>query len=454
MTSRERVLRTVSFQPADRVPIDLGGMKASSISARAYNQVKRRLGLNTPTRILDPRFMIAAVEEKVRQRFHVDVVPLDISSVPDEARPDRDWVPLNLYPGAEGLLPPGTRVDRDPEGRWGLLDRNGQPTSFRMPSGGYYFDDLSLDRPGGTIDPARFRPVAGFTDELLEALRARARYLRDATGYAVLGWGGGVCFLGMSLITDRLSNVTQGQPSEWMILLMTEKALCHDLMDRSVDASIRCFEQLRDAVGDACFAWGIAADDSGTQRGEFVNPDLWAEMIKPHYARLCGWLHRQTPWKTFFHCCGSIYRLIPHLIEAGVDILNPVQTSAANMEPERLKREFGGRIVFWGGGCDTQHVLPLATPVEVREHVRERLKVFAPGGGYVFNQVHNIQPNVPAENVIAMLDAAYEFGIGVESRQKVLPAQVRRGKGPGLQEQPTTNNQEPRTENRPPSPQS
>ena len=167
---------------------------------------------------------------------------------------------------------------------------------------------------------------------------------------------------------------------------------------------------MHDAVGDYCFAWGIAADDSGTQRGEFINPELWAEMMKPHYAKLCAWVHRNTNWKTFLHSCGSIYHLIPHMIEAGVDILNPVQTSAANMEPDRLKKEFGGKIVFWGGGCDTQHILPTATPEAIREHVRERLGIFAPGGGYVFTQIHNVQPNVPTENVIAMLDAAYEFG--------------------------------------------
>ena len=132
--------------------------------------------------------------------------------------------------------------------------------------------------------------------------------------------------------------------------------------------------------------------------------------MKPHYKKLCGWIHRNTGMKTFFHCCGSIYHLIPHLIDAGVDILNPVQTSAANMEPARLKKEFGDKIVFWGGGCDTQQVLAKAAPEEIRRHVKERLSIFAPGGGYVFNQVHNIQANVPPENIIAMLDAAYEYG--------------------------------------------
>jgi uroporphyrinogen-III decarboxylase len=133
-------------------------------------------------------------------------------------------------------------------------------------------------------------------------------------------------------------------------------------------------------------------------------------MIKPHYTKLCGWIHAHTPMKVFLHSCGSIPRLIPHWIEAGVDILNPVQTSAAGMDPRTLKAELGRKIVFWGGGCDTQTVLPNATPDEVREHVKERMGVFAPGGGFVFTQVHNIQAKVPVENVEAMLDAAYEFG--------------------------------------------
>ena len=138
------------------------------------------------------------------------------------------------------------------------------------------------------------------------------------------------------------------------MMLVTEKETCHEMMDRSVEATIKCLKLVNQAVGDYCFAWGIAADDSGTQRGEFIRPELWAEMLKPHYKKLCDWIHANTSWKIFLHCCGSVYNLLPHFIEAGIDILNPVQTSAANMDPARLKEEFGERLVFWGGGCDTQ----------------------------------------------------------------------------------------------------
>jgi hypothetical protein len=331
------------------------------------------------------------------------------ASPPALVRPTDDWVPRRLFDGTEVRFMPGTRIAEEADGSWILLQADGTPTPYRMPPGGYYYDDLSFDRGAG-IDPAEFAPVDDLPDEQLELLARYTRQQYEETEYALLGWGYGVCFLGLSLITDRRSNVTLGQPSQWMMMLMSEPDTCHAMMDRSVEASIRCLSLVREAVGDRCFAWGIASDDSGTQRGEFINPELWTEMIQPHYARLCDWVHRHTGWKTFLHGCGSVYHLIPHFIEAGIDILNPVQTSAANMDPVRLKAEFGDRIVFWGGGADTQTVLPTATPEQVRAHVRERLAAFAPGGGYVFNQVHNIQADVPAANILAMFDAAHEYG--------------------------------------------
>ncbi|MCX6900943.1 MAG: hypothetical protein NT105_19895 [Verrucomicrobia bacterium] len=409
MTSRERVSKAVNHQVPDRVPIDLGGMKASTIAVSAYDKVKRELGINTPTKVLDPRFMIAALEDEVLRRLHADVVPLDLSCVLPMSRPNKEWIPRQLFDGTKVLFPPDTRIGEDAAGNWLLLNADGSPTSFQMPKGGYYFDDVSFNQ-GDRIDPKKFRPISDITDEHLELMRHYGGSLHRNTDYAILGWGFGVCFLGLSLITDRSSNVTQALTDEWMMMLMTEKETCHEMMDRSVEATIKCLKLANEAVGDCCFAWGVAADDSGTQRGEFIRPELWAEMLKPHYKKLSDWIHTNTPWKVFLHSCGSIYNLIPHFIEAGIDILNPVQTSAANMDPARLKREFGDKLVFWGGGCDTQSVLGKATLQEIRQHVKERLQIFSPGGGFVFNQIHNIQANVPPENIIAMFDAAYEFG--------------------------------------------
>ncbi len=409
MTSRERVTKAINHQVPDRVPVDLGGMKASTIAAIAYDKVKRQLGMTTPTRVIDARFMIAALEDDVLKRLHADVVPLDLSCALPMSRPQDEWIPRQLFDGTDVLFPPDTRIGEDAAGNWLLLNEDGSPTSFQMPKGGYYFDDMAFNR-GDRIDPKQFRPVSDVSDEHLALLQKYGRSLYRNTDYAILGWGFGICFLGLSLITDRTSNVTQALTDEWMMMLMTEKETCHEMMDRSVEASIKCLKLAHEAVGDCCFAWGVAADDSGTQRGEFIRPELWAEMLKPHYKRLTDWIHTNTPWKVFMHSCGSIYNLLPHFIEAGIDILNPVQTSAANMDPARLKKEFGDRLVFWGGGCDTQSVLGKATPEEIRLHVKERMRIFSPGGGYVFNQVHNIQYNVPPENILAMFDAAHEFG--------------------------------------------
>ena len=409
MTPRERVLKAVNHQIPDRVPIDLGGMKASGIAVSVYDKVKRKLGISTPTKVLDPPLMIAAVEDEVLKRLHVDVVPLDVSGVLSMVEPDREWIARRLFDGTEVLFPPRTGIAEDSRGNWILLNSDGSPSSYRMPKGGYYFDDISFNK-GDRIDPKKFQPVSDIPDAHLNVLSRYGRSLYENTDYAILGWGFGVCFLGLSLITDRTSNVTQGRSDDWMVMLMTEKDTCHEMMDRSVDATIQCLKLVSQAVGDYCFAWGVAADDSGTQRGEFIRPDLWAEMLKPHYKKLCNWIHANTSWKVLLHSCGSVRNLLPHFIEAGIDILNPVQTSAANMDPAQLKSEFGDRLVFWGGGCDTQRVLGSATPDEIRQHVKQRIETFSPGGGYVFNQVHNIQANVPPENIIAMFESAYEFG--------------------------------------------
>ncbi len=330
------------------MPIDLGGMKATGIAIGAYQRLRDLLGLRGATRVLDPRFMIADVQEDLLRRFHADVLPVDVTTVSAALAPEADWKPRRLFSGREALLPPGTRIAEESDGSWVLLDAEGARTPFRMPRDGHYFDDVTFNSPGAKLDPRAFRPVDSVPDKELRGLETLSRRLFEGTEYALLGWGYGVCFLGLSLITDRRSNVTMGLPDQWLMMLLTEKETCHEMMGRSVDASIRCLEAMHEAVGDRCFAWGIASDDSGTQRGEFIRPELWAEMIEPHYARLCAWVHAHTRWKTYLHSCGSVYHLIPHFIEAGVDILNPVQTSAANMDPARLKREFGDRLVLLG----------------------------------------------------------------------------------------------------------
>ena len=409
MNSRERVARAVNHQQPDRIPIDLGAMRASGINAVVYDRLKERLGRRTPTKIHDTLQILAEVELEVLADVHADVVPLDAADAAWAGQEAVTGVPGRLFCGLDVRFPPGTAIEVEAEGSWVLRDANGEIYA-RMPKDGFYFDFTRPTMADIRIDPAAFRPEATVPEERLEAMARRGRYLHEETELAILGWGASLSVLGMSALLAN--NITQGSLDGWLAMLLTEKETAHEMMGRQVDAVIEQTRLYHEAVGDYCFAWGVGSDDAGTQRGELISPDLFAEMVKPHYQRLCDWVHANTGWKTFLHSCGSIYHYIPEWIDAGIDILNPVQISAANMEPERLMEAYGGKVVFWGGGCDTQQVLPHGTVEEVREHVRANLEVFGAGeGGYVFTQVHNIQQDVPVENVAAMLAAAREYGV-------------------------------------------
>ena len=408
MNSRERVLKAVNYEQPDRVPIDLGAIRASGISAVVYDQLKKRMGIESPTRIHDPMQILAELDMDVIDRLHVDVLPLEPSSAGWARQVASEGVPRKLFCGLEVFFPTGTRIETEAEGSWVLLDGDGKAWA-RMPKNGYYFDFIRPTMARNRIDPDAFQPSDTVPEEELRAFEDHGRHFFESTDKALLGWGASISLVGLSaLLSD---NITQGSLDEWLVMLATEKETAHEMMGRYVDAVIKQTESYYQAVGDYCFAWGVASDDAGTQRSELLSPELFSEMITPHYKRLCDWVHGHTSWKTYLHSCGAISRYIPDWIDAGIDILNPVQISAEGMEPQGLMDEFGGKIVFWGGGCDTQEVLPHGTPEEVREHVRRNIEVFTSGtGGFVFTQVHNIQQDVPVENVEAMLAAAYEFG--------------------------------------------
>ena len=411
MNSRERVLKAVNFEKPDRVPIDLGGMRASGINAVVYDKLKKRAGIQTPTKIHDNMQILAEVELEVLDHLHADIIPLDASDADWAGMKAEEGIARKLFCGQEVYFAPNTNIKENEDGSWDLLD-NDNKAYAHMPKDGLYFDFVIPAMTGAKLDPRLFKPTDTVSDERLEILAQRGKYLYENTDKAILGWGASITVVGLSALLGP--NITQGMLNEWLCLLMTEKETAHEMMDKYVDATINCIKLYHQAVGDYCFAWGVGADDAGTQRSEFISLDLFMEMITPHYKKLCDWVHANTDWKTFLHSCGSIYNYIPGWIDAGIDIINPVQISAANMEPEALVREFGGKVVFWGGGCDTQRVLPLETPDEVKEHVKYNISIFGSGnGGHIFNQVHNIQQNVPVENVEAMFKSAYENGCTV-----------------------------------------
>jgi uroporphyrinogen-III decarboxylase len=408
MTSRERVHAAINHQQPDRVPVDLGAMRASSINVTLYQKIKQRMGLATPTRVIDHMSMLPEVEPEVLERFHVDVVPLDTPSAAWCETPVERGQKWTLFSGDTVFVEPQARRRIEKDGSWVLLNPAGEVFA-RMPKDGFYFDFVRSTMSTVGIDPAKCRPSSTVSDEELEVFARRAKDLYENTDKAILGWGASISFFGLSALLSE--NITQGSLDDWLCLLMTEKETATEMMTRCTDAAIARTKLYHQAAGDRVMIWGVASDDAGTQRAGLIRPELFDELIKPHYVRFNDWVHKNTSWKTFLHSCGAVHDYLPGWIESGIDIINPVQIAAAGMEPQRLMKDFGGRIVFWGGGADTQQVLPTATPAEVRSHVKENIAVFGSRpGGYVFNQVHNLQPHVSPENVEAMFDAAYEFG--------------------------------------------
>jgi uroporphyrinogen decarboxylase len=381
MTSRERVLATCRFEEPDRVPIDLGGSTgASGIHVRAYDSLRRHLGLSSGTVTCDDIMQVlAVVEGDIQERFRLDVAAIGPTSVV------REWEVHPLLDGIKVRLPAGLGLARQPDDTWVLTHPSGK--RYLKPPASHYFD--AEDGKGWYgLGPA-------LTEETLATLQTYARTLYTETDLA---------------LTARFGGGFSSHQPEFLMDLLLEPAKIQDRLNRQCDALIDRYARLHQAIGDYTFCV-VFADDLGTQNAPMLGPDLFTEAIAPHYRRFADWLHSHTNWQLYLHSCGAIEPLIETLIDCGVDILNPIQTSAVGMEPAELKRKYGGRIVFWGGGCDTQSMLGFRPPEEIAEHVRERVRIFAPGGGFVFNQVHVIQPNVPPEHICTMLDAAYEYGV-------------------------------------------
>jgi uroporphyrinogen decarboxylase len=397
LTSRERVLATLRHEETDRLPIDFGGMASTGIMAIAYARLKKYLGITTgQTRVFDIGQQLAEVEPEILARFGVDVISLDNSI--GEPQPGF-WKPWQLPDGTACQVPANLDLRSDEEeGGW-LIWENGIPTQ-RMSADSLYFTQIFHSLAALTTpEELQAVPRPLISDEELKLLQMRAKFLYENTDFAIMAnFGGSIHELGQNL---------RGW-GQFMIDLASGGAFIEDLIAGIVETHLTNLTLYLEAVGSYVQIIQFG-DDLGTQDRPQMSQKMYQKYLKPGHKKLYQYVHQNSDCAVFLHSCGSLYPLIPDLIEAGVDILNPVQTSAKNMDPYQLKAEFGDQITFWGGGCDTQQVLPNATPDEIEQHVTERVTIFAPGGGFVFNQIHNIQANVPPENIVAMFDTAKNF---------------------------------------------
>ena len=309
-------------------------------------------------------------------------------------RNDR-WRPWTLPDGSPALIAADFAPQVTARGDILITTPDGLVSSW-MPAGTYHFVPRDAVLTETTRHALETFTPSRFSNETLDFLHHAARRLYEESDYAIFGWFGGSLVEGAQFARGWM---------QFMRDLKRSPDFVTALVERMAEVYLDDLARYIEAVGEYVQVIGFG-DDLGVQAGLQFHPDLYRRFFKPHHRRLYSLVHERTSAYVFLHSCGSVYDLIPDLIEVGVDILNPVQTSAAKMEPQRLKREFGAQLTFWGGGCCPQKVLPWGTPQEVAADVQQRLEVFAPGGGYVFAPIHDIQPDVPAQNIVAMYDAA------------------------------------------------
>jgi len=418
MTSRERVQLALEHREPDRVPLDLGSSLVTGIHASAYAGLKHAIGITEGAiRVYEPFQMLAEVEEPVRRALGIDVygimLPITIFGYKNE-----NWKPFRLFDGTEVLVSEHFLYDKLPGGDLVQYPQGNRkfPPSGRMPKDGFYFDAIVRQEP---IDDTRLDPgewvdqtYGAFGDEEMRFLEEQSRWYFQNTDYALFGNFGGGSFGDIAIVVGPHIPFPKGirNPEEFYISHITRKDYIREIFERTLEIQMKNIEMYRQAVGERIQVIEINGNDFGAQNGPFISPSMYRDLYKPYHKEMNDWVHANTGWKTFFHSCGSNSAFLDDFREAGVDILNPVQISAAGMDPSFLKDNYGNDFVFWGGAVDAQHTLPFATAEEVHRKVSENIEIFKAGGGYVFNNVHNIQAGVPEENILALFQALNEAG--------------------------------------------
>jgi uroporphyrinogen-III decarboxylase len=410
-SSRERIVNALNHKESSRVPIDFGATSVTGIHCKIVGELRRHYGLEErPVRIIEPFQMLGEVDEELQKIMGVDTAgvfgptnmfAIDETQLHEQITPwgqpvlvakDIDFTPhedghVYIYPGGDRSILP----------------------SAVMPNGCFFVN--AIERAGSVDDSTldvkdnleEFGPISEKDLNYYEQAIDKAA----ATGKAVVAAFGGTALGDIAFVPGMGLKNPKGVRSvaEWYMSTMMRPDYVQEIFDRQTDIAIENYRLLWERLGDKVDVVFTCGTDFGTQNSQFCSAETYGEMWLPYYKRMNDWIHQNTPWKVFKHCCGSIIPLIPSLIDSGFDILNPVQINAKDMDPQRLKNEFGRDLTFWGGGVDTQKILPSASPEEVKAHVLRQCEILGRDGGFVFNSIHNIQANVPVANVVAMIEA-------------------------------------------------
>ena len=417
MTSRERIKKAINHQEPDRIPLDLGSTSVTGIQPSVYAKLRKALGLkNRPVKVIEPYQMLAEVEMDVIERLGADTIGLRLPSTLFGFK-NENWKPWRLFDGTKVMVPEKFITTQDKEGNIYLYPcgETSVPPSGKMSKGGYYFDAITRQQPidDKNLDPEEWvrQQYSVFSEEEFRYLEKTADSLCKSTDLSIIGEFVDASFGDLALVPGLDTKHPKGirNLEQWYMAHINHPDYIKGIFELQCEIVLKNLELSYEAVGDKVDVVYLSGTDFGAQNGPFISPDMYREFYKPFYEKINNWVHQNTPWKTFYHTCGSVVAFMDDFVEVGIDILNPVQCSAKGMDPKMLKEKYGDKLVFWGGGVDTQKTLPFGTQEEVRKEVTERCRIFGKGGGYVFNTIHNIQSKVPIENLIAMFQVVREF---------------------------------------------
>ena len=409
--SRDKVRCALNHQNAGSIPVDFGSTAVTGIHCRIVEALRNYYGLAPrPVKIVDAFQMLGEIDAELAEKIGVDCIgiggPKDIFDL-DTTRMHEQTTPW----GQRVLVPEAMDLTPDMRGDVYVYAGGDQnyPPSAVMPKGCYFINAIERQQP---IEEDRLDPEDNVEEFGLLTENDLAYYCAEAdkayqTGRAVVASFGGTALGDVAFVPGMGLKQPKGIRSvvEWYMSTAMRQDYLHQVYEKEIDIAIANYEKLWAALGDKIDVVLTCGTDFGSQESQFCSIDTFRELWLPHYRRMNDWIHPHTTWKIFKHSCGAIIPILPGLIEAGFDIINPVQINAKDMESRRLKEEFGSQLTFWGGGVDTQKILPFGTPDEIRRHVMGQCEILGRDGGFVFNAVHNVQANVPVDNVVAMFDA-------------------------------------------------
>jgi len=418
MISRERIKCTLDHKQPDKLPVDFGSSPTTGIHVSVVYRLRQHYGLDkpgTPVKVIEPYQMLGDVADDLKDAMGVDVTILEGKGTFFGYNKE-NWKEWKLIDGTPVMIPGLFNIEKNSDGsvsQYAEGDKS-YPPSAKMPSKGFFFDSIERQKKivEEELDPEdNLEEYKLISKKDLDYLKNKADNIYNNTQYAIMGVIGSSGFGDIAFVPGPMLKDPKGirGVEEWYVSTYTRRDYVKKVFSGQFDIAIENYKRIYEAIGNTIDTVYISGTDFGMQQGLFISRDNYRELFKPLHKKVNSWIHDNTEWKTFIHSCGSVYKLIPDFIDAGFDVLNPVQISAKDMDPVRLKKEFGKDIVFWGGGVDTQKILPFGTPKEVREEVKRLIDIFGDGGGFVFNTVHNVQANVPFENIVAMLEVIREY---------------------------------------------